>query len=110
MGTLAEEEGPLYVYEISECYTASRWGTAESVKSYKVGFQFDTEGNFLQANIAANTGTDKEVFVKESIVSLEETTVRTAIDREYLRAQGHHQEQSRQQQETHHPENEKNHH
>lgn len=86
MGTLAEEEGPLYVYEISECYTASRWGTAENVKSYEVGFQFDGAGNFLRANIAANTGTEKEVFVKESIVSMDETTVRAAIDGEYQRA------------------------
>lgn len=110
MGTLAEEEGPLYVYEISECYTASRWGTAEDVKSYEVGFQFDKEGNFLRANIAANAGTEKEVFVRESIVSLDEAAVRSAIDREHLRAQGHHQEQSHQPQKTHHPENEKNHH
>ena len=110
MGTLVEEEGPLHVYKISECYTASRWGTVEDAKSYEVGFQFDGEGNFLRVNISANTGTEKEVFVKESIVSLDEATVRAAIDREYLRAQGHHYEQSYQQQRTHHPENEKKHH
>lgn len=88
MGTMNEDEGPLHVYQFPESYSGSRWNIAEEVEFYQVGFQFDEADNFLRVNIAANTGTGEEVFVKESIVSLDETTVRSAIDREYQRATG----------------------
>lgn len=110
MGTMVEDEGPLYVYEFPEAYSDSRWGTAEKVKFYQVGFQFDDEGNFLRVNIAANTGTEKSFFAKEAIVTLDEDTVCAAIDREYARTPGRDPGQTYPRQRIHHTEQEKNHH
>ena len=88
MGTMNESQGPLYNYQFEDIYAASRWGVAENVSTYQVAFQFDWEGSFLWTSVFANGGTEKEVLAKESIVSLEEATVRAAIQREYLRATG----------------------
>ena len=76
---------------------------------YFLNFYFDHQGSFQKVEIVS-TIDDTTYATTETIVSLDEATVRAAIDREYLRAQGHHQEQSHQQQKTHHPEDEKNHH
>lgn len=87
-GALGEDGGLLYVYKFSEPYLGSRWGVDMDVKTYQVGFQFDQEDRFLWANVSGNLGTEKETHAKESIVTLDEATVRAAIDREYERAKG----------------------
>lgn len=55
---------------------------------YFVNFYFDTDGNFLNVKLQVNLFQDNGFTVTESIVTLDEASIRAEIDREYLRAVG----------------------
>ncbi|MGM9601880.1 MAG: M56 family metallopeptidase [Faecousia sp.] len=84
MDTLTDEEGECVMLRVDEKYVDSD----EYDPHYFVYFNFDPDGNFVDAYLQVNLFQENEFTITESIISLDPETVNAEIQQEYQRAVG----------------------
>lgn len=82
MDTLTDENGECVMLRVDEAYKDSD----EYDPHYFVYFNFDPDGNFVNACLQVNLFQDNGFTITESIVSMDPETVSGEIQREYQRA------------------------
>lgn len=84
MDTLTDEDGECVMLRVDEKYIDSD----EYDPHYFLYFNFDSDGNFVNAQLQVNLFRDNELAITESIVSLDPETVNSEIQKEYQRVIG----------------------
>lgn len=84
MDTLTDENGECVMLRVDEKYIDSD----DYDPHYFVSFNFDPDGNFVNAQLQVNLFRENELAVTESIVSMDPETVNAEIQKEYQRAIG----------------------
>ena len=84
MDTLTDEDGECVMLRVDKKYKDSD----DYDPHYFLYFNFDPNGNFVNAQLQVNLFRDNELSITESIVSLDPETVNAEIQKEYLRAIG----------------------
>lgn len=84
MDTLTDENGECVMLRVDEKYKDSD----EYDPHYFLYFNFDTDGNFVNAQLQINLFRQNELAITESIVSMDSKTVNAEIQKEYRRAIG----------------------
>lgn len=84
MDTLTDEDGECVMLRVDEKYIDSD----EYDPHYFLYFNFDSDGNFVNAQLQVNLFRDNEIAITESIVSLDPETVNSEIQKEYQRVIG----------------------
>ena len=82
MDTLTDEDGECVMLRVDEKYIES----AEYDPHYFLYFNFDPDGNFVNAQLQVNLFRENELSITESIVSLDEETIHAEIQKEYQSA------------------------
>lgn len=84
MDTLTDEDGECVMLRVDKKYKDSD----DYDPHYFLYFNFDPNGNFVNAQLQVNLFRDNELSITESIVSLDPETVNAEIQKEYKRAIG----------------------
>lgn len=84
MDTLTDEDGECVMLRVDKKYKDSD----DYDPHYFLYFNFDPNGNFVNAQLQVNLFRDNELSITESIVSMDPKTVNAEIQKEYLRAIG----------------------
>lgn len=84
MDTLTDEDGECVMLRVDKKYKDSD----DYDPHYFLYFNFDPNGNFVNAQLQVNLFRDNELSITESIVSLDPETVNAEIQKEYRRAIG----------------------
>ena len=84
MDTLTDENGECIMLRVDEKYVDSD----EYDLHYFVHFNFDPDGNFVNAQLQVNLFRENGLAITESIVSMDPKTVNAEIQKEYRRAIG----------------------
>lgn len=84
MDTLTDENGECVMLRVDEKYKDSD----EYDPHYFLYFNFDPDGNFVNAQLQINLFSSNELSITESIVSMDPKTVNAEIQKEYRRAIG----------------------
>ena len=84
MDTLTDEDGECVMLRVDEQYIDSD----EYDPHYFLFFNFDTDGNFVNANLQVNLFRDNEINITESIASLDAEEIKAEIQAEYQKAIG----------------------
>ena len=84
MDTLTDEDGECVMLRVDKKYKDSD----DYDPHYFLYFNFDSDGNFMNAQLQVNLFRDNELSITESIVSMDPKTVNAEIQKEYLRAIG----------------------
>lgn len=84
MDTLTDEDGECVMLRVDEKYKDSD----EYDPHYFLYFNFDPDGNFVNAQLQVNLFRDNELAITESIASLDPETVNAEIQKEYQKAIG----------------------
>lgn len=84
MDTLTDEDGECVMLRVDKKYKDSD----DYDPHYFLYFNFDSDGNFMNAQLQVNLFRDNELSITESIVSLDPETVNAEIQKEYKRAIG----------------------
>lgn len=84
MGTQTKESGECIMLRVDEKYVDSD----EYDPHYFLYFNFDGEGNFVNAQLQINLFRDNELGITESVVSMDPETINGEIEKEYQRAAG----------------------
>ena len=84
MDTLTDANGECIMLRVDEKYVDSD----EYDLHYFVNFNFDPDGNFVNAQLQVNLFRENGLAITESIVSLDPKTVNAEIQKEYQRAIG----------------------
>lgn len=84
MDTLTDENGECVMLRVDEKYIDSD----DYDPHYFVNFNFDPDGNFVNAQLQVNLFRENELAITESIVSMDPETVNAEIQKEYQRAIG----------------------
>ena len=84
MDTLTDENGECVMLRVDEKYKDSD----EYDPHYFLYFNFDPDGNFVNAQLQINLFSSNELSITESIVSMDPKTVNAEIQKEYKRAIG----------------------
>ena len=84
MDTLTDENGECVMLRVDEKYKDSD----EYDPHYFLYFNFDPDGNFVNAQLQINLFSPNELAITESIVSLDPKTVNAEIQKEYQNAVG----------------------
>ena len=82
MDTLTDEDGECIMLRVDEKYQDSN----EYDPHYFVNFKFDSDGNFVNAQLQVNLFRDNEINITESIVSLDAEKINAEIQKEYQQA------------------------
>lgn len=82
--TLTDENGECIMLRVDEKYKDSD----EYDPHYFLYFNFDPDGNFINAQLQVNLFRENELAITESIVSMDPKTVNAEIQKEYQRAIG----------------------
>ena len=82
MDTLTDEDGECVMLRVDKKYKDSE----DYDPHYFLYFNFDPDGNFVNAQLQVNLFRDNELSITESIVSLDPETVNAEIQKEYQRA------------------------
>ena len=84
MDTLTDEDGECVMLRVDKKYKDSD----DYDPHYFLFFNFDSDGNFVNAQLQVNLFRDNEINITESIVSLDPETVNAEIQKEYQNAIG----------------------
>ena len=84
MDTLTDEDGECVMLRVDEKYKDSD----EYDPHYFLYFNFDPDGNFVNAQLQVNLFRDNELAITESIASLDPETVNAEIQKEYQKVIG----------------------
>ena len=84
MDTLTDEDGECVMLRVDKKYKDSE----DYDPHYFLYFNFDPDGNFVNAQLQVNLFRDNEINITESIVSMDPEIVNTEIQKEYQRAIG----------------------
>ena len=84
MDTLTDEDGECVMLRVDQKYKDSE----DYDPHYFLYFNFDPDGNFVNAQLQVNLFRDNEINITESIVSMDPEIVNTEIQKEYQRAVG----------------------
>lgn len=84
MDTLTDEDGECVMLRVDKKYKDSD----DYDPHYFLYFNFDPNGNFVNAQLQVNLFRDNELSITESIVSMDSKTVNAEIQKEYKRATG----------------------
>ena len=84
MDTLTDEDGECIMLHVDEKYIDSD----EYDPHYFLYFNFDPNGNFVNAQLQVNLFRDNEINITESIASLDADTINAEIQKEYQNAIG----------------------
>ena len=84
MDTLTDEDGECIMLRVDKKYKDSD----DYDPHYFLFFNFDPDGNFVNAQLQVNLFRDNEINITESIVSMDPEIVNTEIQKEYQRAVG----------------------
>ena len=84
MDTLTDEDGECVMLRVDKKYKDSD----DYDPHYFLYFNFDSDGNFMNAQLQVNLFRDNELSITESIVSMDPKTVNAEIQKEYKRAIG----------------------
>lgn len=84
MDTLTDEDGECVMLRVDKKYKDSD----DYDPHYFLYFNFDPNGNFVNAQLQVNLFRDNELSITESIVSMDPKTVNAEIQKEYKRAIG----------------------
>lgn len=84
MDTLTDEDGECVMLRVDKKYK----DTDDYDPHYFLYFNFDPDGNFVNAQLQVNLFRDNELAITESIVSLDPETVNAEIQKEYQNAIG----------------------
>ena len=84
MDTLTDEDGESVWLRVDEQYI----DTDEYDPHYFVYFNFDPDGNFVNAQLLVNLFRDNEINITESIASLDTEKINAEIQKEYQKAIG----------------------
>ena len=84
MDTLTDEDGECVMLRVDKKYKDSD----DYDPHYFLYFNFDSDGNFMNAQLQVNLFRDNELSITESIVSMDPKTVNAEIQKEYRRAIG----------------------
>ena len=84
MDTLTDENGECVMLRVDEQYIDSD----EYDPHYFLYFNFDPDGNFLNAQLQVNLFRDNELSITESIISLDAEEINAEIQAEYQKAIG----------------------
>ena len=84
MDTLTDENGECIMLRVDEKYMDSD----EYDPHYFLYFNFDPDGNFVNAQLQINLFSQNELAITESIVSMDSKTVNAEIQKEYQNAIG----------------------
>ncbi len=84
MDTLTDEDGECVMLRVDKKYKDSD----DYDPHYFLYFNFDPNGNFVNAQLQVNLFRDNELSITESIVSMDPETVNEEIQKEYKRAIG----------------------
>ena len=84
MDTLTDENGECVMLRVDEPYIDSD----EYDPHYFLYFNFDPDGNFVNAQLQVNLFRDDEISITESIVSLDAEEINAEIQKEYQKAIG----------------------
>ena len=82
--TLTDEDGERVMLRVDEQYIDSK----EYDPHYFLYFNFDSDGNFVNAQLQVNLFRDNEINITESIASLDAKEINAEIQKEYQRAVG----------------------
>ena len=84
MDTLTDEDGECVMLRVDEQYIDSN----DYDPHYFLFFNFDSDGNFVNAQLQVNLFRDNEINITESIASLDAEEINAEIQKEYLKAIG----------------------
>ena len=84
MDTLTDEDGECVMLRVDEKYIESD----EYDPHYFLYFNFDPDGNFVNAQLQVNLFRDNEINITESIASLDAEEINAEIQKEYQKAIG----------------------
>lgn len=84
MDTLTDKDGECVMLRVDEQYIDSD----EYDPHYFLFFNFDTDGNFVNAKLQVNLFRDNEINITESIASLDAEEINAEIQKEYQNAIG----------------------
>lgn len=84
MDTLTDEDGECVMLRVDKKYKDSE----DYDPHYFLYFNFDPDGNFVNAQLQVNLFRDNELSITESIASLDPETVNAEIQKEYQKAIG----------------------
>ena len=84
MDTLTDEEGQCVMLRVDEQYIDSD----DYDPHYFLYFNFDPDGNFVNAQLQVNLFRDNEINITESIISLDAEEINAEIQAEYQKAIG----------------------
>lgn len=84
MDTLTDEDGECVMLRVDKKYKDSE----DYDPHYFLYFNFDPDGNFVNAQLQVNLFRDNELSITESIVSLDPEVVNAEIQKEYKKAIG----------------------
>ena len=84
MDTLIDEDGECIMLRVDEKYIDSD----EYDPHYFLFFNFDPDGDFVNAQLQVNLFRDNEINITESIASLDAEEINAEIQKEYLKAIG----------------------
>ena len=82
MDTLTDEDGECIMLRVDKKYKDSE----DYDRHYFLYFNFDPDGNFVNAQLQVNLFRDNDINITESIVSLDAEKINAEIQKEYQQA------------------------